>query len=64
MEHLMTYPIVREAVAAGSLQLTGLWFNIATAEMYAYERDRRGFVPIDRAEAERLQRRLGGAHDT
>jgi carbonic anhydrase len=31
IEHLMSYPIVREQVAAGALQLSGWWFDIAAA---------------------------------
>lgn len=59
LEHLMSYSIVRERVQAGSLQLSGWWFNIATGEMLAYERDRRSFERIDRETAERLLRRRG-----
>jgi carbonic anhydrase len=59
IEHLMTYPMVRERVAAGTLHLTGWWFDIAAGEMYAYERESRAFEIIDRKEAERLVKRLG-----
>lgn len=59
IEHLMTYPIVRERVAAGQLQVSGWWFDIATGDMYAYERSSRSFEIIDRREAERLIARLG-----
>jgi carbonic anhydrase len=58
LEHLMTYPIVRDKVAGGELHLSGLWFSIGKGEVSAYERDRRSFVAIDRAEAERLSQRL------
>ncbi len=58
MEHLMTYPVVRERVAAGALHLSGFWFNIGKGEVSAYERDRRSFVAIDREEAEHLSQRL------
>jgi carbonic anhydrase len=60
LEHLMTYPVVRERVAAGKLHLSGLWFDIGKGEVSVYERDCRCFVPIDRAEAERLSQRLWG----
>jgi carbonic anhydrase len=59
IEHLMSYPIVRERVAAGNLHLNGWWFDIATGNMYAYERSSRSFEIIDRQEAERLVGRLG-----
>jgi carbonic anhydrase len=60
LEHLMSYPIVHERVAAGTLHLSGWWFNIATGEMSAYEPETRSFEVIDRKEAERLLQRLRG----
>jgi carbonic anhydrase len=61
LEHLMSYPIVREQVAAGSLHLSGWWFDIATGNMYSYERASRSFEVIDRRLAERIIARLGEA---
>ncbi|APA85073.1 carbonic anhydrase [Paraburkholderia sprentiae WSM5005] len=58
LEHLMTYPIVRQQVTAGALVLSGWWFDIASGNMYAYERASRSFEVIDRALAERLAARL------
>jgi carbonic anhydrase len=58
LEHLMTYPIIRERVEAGALHLSGWWFDIATGGMLAYERETRAFQVIDRAMAERLLERL------
>ena len=60
MQHLMSYPIVREQVVAGRLRLSGWWFNIATGEMYAYERTGRCFMTIERQLANRLIRLLAG----
>jgi carbonic anhydrase len=54
LEHLYTYPIVFERVRAGTLRLCGWWFEIATGEMFAYERTRRSFEPITDLSAERL----------
>lgn len=54
LEHLATYPIVRERVKAGKLRLFGWWFEIATGEMFGYERQTRKFEPIDRAFAEHV----------
>ncbi|WP_428667903.1 carbonic anhydrase [Reyranella sp.] len=52
LDHLATYPIVRDQVAKGLLKLIGWWFDIATGDMHAWrERDRR-FVLIDRRFAE------------
>jgi carbonic anhydrase len=58
LEHLMTYPAVRERVSAETLHLSGWWFNIATGEMYCYEPSSRSFEIIDRREAERLVDRI------
>jgi carbonic anhydrase len=58
LEHLMSYPLVRERVAAGSLGLSGWWFDIASGRMFAYERETRAFQVIDRNIAERLLERL------
>jgi carbonic anhydrase len=58
MEHLMTYPVVRQQVAAGALVLSGWWFDIAAGTMYTYERNGRSFVPIDKEVAERMVARL------
>lgn len=55
----MSYPIVRAQVAAGTLHLSGWWFDIATGDMYSYERARRSFAIIDRQVAEQLTARLG-----
>ena len=54
LEHLATYPIVRERIATGALHLSGWWFDIAKGDMYIYQRERRNFEIIDRKVAERL----------
>ena len=58
LEHLMTYPIVRKRVAAGTLHLSGCWFDIATGDMYVYERASGSFEIIDRKVARRLVARV------
>lgn len=47
LEHLVSYPVVRERMAAGKLRLHGFWFEIASGEMFAYVRESRKFEPID-----------------
>ena len=64
LEHLMTYPIVRQQVAAGALVLSGWWFDIATGTMYNYERTSRSFELIDRSVAERMVARLATRADS
>lgn len=59
LEHLRTYPLVRDRIEAGRLKLHGWWFDIAEAEVLCYDEERKEFVVIDDAEATRLYRRLG-----
>ena len=58
LDHLRTYPVVRECLEAGRLRLHGWWFDIAQAEVFAYEEEAGRFVVIDEAEADRLLKRL------
>src|SRR3990167_3208487 len=58
MEHVKTYPAVRKRIEAGTLDVHGLWFDIAKADVYAYEEEMKRFVLIDETEAERLLKRL------
>jgi carbonic anhydrase len=60
LEHLRTYPVVRERLASGRLRLHAWWFDIAQAEVLAYEAQSGQFVIIDDDEAERILERLGG----
>ena len=59
IEHLRTYPLVRERMDAGRLKLHGWWFDIAEAEVLCYDEERKEFIIIDDTEATRLYRRLG-----
>ncbi|HEX8821528.1 MAG TPA: carbonic anhydrase [Archangium sp.] len=59
MEHLRTYPLVRERLAAGTLRLHGWWFDIRHAQVLVYRPDRERFVPIDEVEGERMLAELG-----
>jgi len=58
LEHLASYPIVRERIVDGTLHLSGFWFDIAKAEMWAYDRESRRFETINRDSAEQLLNRL------
>ena len=46
LENLMTFPWISEAVGAGSLQLHGLWTDIATGAMEAWSPGERAFAPL------------------
>jgi carbonic anhydrase len=59
LDHLRTYPIVKQRLDAGKLRLHAWWFDIAQAEVLAYDEIARRFIVIDDAEADRLIRQLG-----
>jgi carbonic anhydrase len=58
LEHLKTHAAVREAVAAGRLRLHAWWFDLAGADVHAWEPELGRFTLIDEAEAERILSRV------
>ena len=58
LEHLASYPIVRERLADGTLRFGGWWFDIAHGDMHAYQRESRRFEIIDHNSAERIIRQF------
>jgi carbonic anhydrase len=58
LEHLTSYPIVRERLANGTLRLSGWWFDIAQGEMLAYRRESRSFEAITGETMEQMLLRL------
>ena len=54
LEHLASYPIVRERVAAGALRLHGWWFDVGSGSMLAYDPADDRFELIDRKMVERM----------
>jgi carbonic anhydrase len=60
IEHLRTYPLVQERLAAGTLRLHGWWFDIGNARVHAYRPAREAFVPIDEEEGEKMLAELRG----
>ena len=60
IEHLKTYPLVRNQVAAGRLRLHGWWFELHHADVHAYDEAAGRFILIDDLEAERLLARFFG----
>jgi carbonic anhydrase len=47
LEHLRSYPIVRQRLQDGTLKLHGWWFDIGGAEVSAYDEEKGSFVVID-----------------
>ncbi len=58
IEHIKSYPAVKNRLADGKLAIHGLWFDISHADVYAFESEQNKFVLIDQAEADRLITRL------
>jgi len=58
LENLKSYPLVRERVANRRMSLHGWWFELATANVYAFQESTRQFVLIDEEEAERILTKL------
>ncbi|QRN99400.1 carbonic anhydrase [Archangium violaceum] len=59
LEHLRSYPLVRERLEAGTLRLHGWWFDIGHARVHVYRADLERFIPIDELEGERMLAELG-----
>jgi carbonic anhydrase len=54
IDHLKTYPWIKQAVENNTLKLHGWWFDLATADVHYYSLERGDFVLIDDAEAENI----------
>ncbi|MFL5369464.1 MAG: carbonic anhydrase, partial [Myxococcales bacterium] len=54
LEHLQTYPVVARAQQERGLRLHAFWFDIANAEVLAYDPDQQRYVPLDEEQAKRL----------
>lgn len=61
IEHLMSYPIVRERAASGALSLSGWWFDIENGDIYVYAPASRSFVVLDRQRGDQILERLSAA---
>lgn len=54
IEHLKTYPLVRQRLSKGTLRLHGWYFDIKEADVYEYDTDDGKFHLIDEEYAEIL----------
>ncbi len=60
LDHLRTYPAIRDRVAQGKLRLHGWWFDIGRGEVQYYDDDQARFIVIDDPVAQQLLQRFGG----
>jgi carbonic anhydrase len=60
LEHIKTYPMVQERLAAGTIRLHGWWFDIATAQVHVWRAAQGRFIAMDELVGEALLRELGG----
>ncbi len=60
LEHLRSHAVVREAETAGRLRLHAWWFDLAGADVHAWEPELGSFTLIDEAVAGRIIARLNG----
>ncbi len=59
MEHVMSYPFIQERMNKKKVRVHGWWFDIAKADVYAYEPTLNQFVLIDEKEAQLILARMG-----
>ncbi len=58
MEHVASYPFIRERIQKKQLRIHGWWFDIAQASVHCYEESLRQFVLIDENEAHLILDRM------
>lgn len=54
IEHIKTYPCAQRAINEGNLRTHGWWFDVATADVYAFDTDEKKFVRLEASLAEKL----------
>ena len=59
MEHIASYPFVRERLERNEIRIHGWWFDIAQAHVHCYEKDLKQFILIDEEEGKLILDRLG-----
>ena len=58
LENVLSYPHIRARVEKHDIGIHAWWWDVATGDLYIYDRDQKAFALIDERMAERmLQRR-------
>ncbi len=58
IQHISSYPFIRDRLEKKQLRVHGWWFDIAQADVYCYEKALNQFVLIDEKEAKLILERL------
>lgn len=58
MEHIASYPFIKERIESKQIHVHGWWFDIAHADVYCYEQMFNEFMLIDEEEAKMILERL------
>lgn len=51
MDHVKTYPVVKERIQQGRLRIHGWWFDIQKADVYSFEKESGRFILINEENA-------------
>lgn len=62
IDHMLSYPLVQERVKAGKLRLHAWWFELKTADMYAYDADVGDFILFDEECGRKILNRIPEEH--
>mmetsp|Transcript_7273 Transcript_7273/g.12446 ORF Transcript_7273/g.12446 Transcript_7273/m.12446 type:complete len:224 (-) Transcript_7273:118-789(-) len=54
LDHLQSYPLVKERVKEGKLGLHGWWYDVARGEVLVYDKDQHKFVQLDETAAKKI----------
>jgi len=58
LENVKSYPVVQKRLKEGKLRLHGWWFDLAGADVYAFDKEQRKFILIDEVEGPRILNRI------
>ena len=63
IDHLLTFPLIKQKVDAGLLKIWGWYFDVGTGEVFAYEEDVNDFILLDEKEGQQILNRLEKLHE-
>ena len=58
LENLKSYPIVKEKLARGEIELHGWWFDLASVSVYYYNQYQKEFILIDEEHGKELLEKI------